>query len=179
MMPKLRLLIGGKRIQEVGLRSKLIALAMELGIDRFLAHNLENGSVSVLIDANEEKLKAFKKLWRERMPKQARISEVVEEPFDGEVPSIYNTILAFEFEHWNRAIPVLVEIRNGVKELGGKIDKVAEKVDMVGKKVDETREELKAEVRAARQDFRAYLDREIGEIKARLSRLEESVLRKA
>lgn len=212
-MPRLKMQITGESVQEVGLRAKLISVAMELGIERFSAVNLEDGrSVLVLMDADEEKVKAFKSLWRERLPRGAEVEETREEPFDGEVPYIYNTILSFEFEHWNRAIPVLIDIRDGVKMVGMKVDIVAEKVDNtkdelgkkidkvteeLGEKIDETREELGEKVDRTREelgekidkvtegidltreDFRAYLGKEMDEIKARLSRLEEAVLGKA
>ena len=156
-MPKLKLLIVGERVHEVGLRAKLISLAIELGIERFMASNvLKNGgqAVLVLLDANKEKLQAFKDLWKDRLPNIAIVKDVMEEEFQGEVPSIYHTMLAFEFEHWDKAIPILVEIRDGVKAVGKKVDDVGKKVEGVGKKV----EDVGKKVDEAKEDLGRRID---------------------
>ena len=156
-MPKRRFLILGGRVHGVGYRVLLINSAIGLGIDRMAVYNaVVDGreAVIALVDGTEDQLREFSRVVREERPKGASVSEVIEEDYEGVIPPIERTMSAFQMEHWGKAIPILLDVRDGIKRVEAAV-----------------REEGQLIKEALSEDLR----REIEEIKKRLDRLESMV----
>ena len=161
-----KFIIAGPRVHGIGYRVFLINIALELGIDKMTAYNTfleEKEAVIAIIEGDHEQVGSFSKLIRERTPEGAQVSFVREESYKGRVPSIDRTMAAFQTEHWGKAIPILIDMRAGIKRVEAAVREESEK----------TREELKG----VRADVREFIIKEIGEIKKRLDRLEKSLSR--
>ncbi len=148
-----RILIIGERVHNVGYRPLLLALASSLGIKRFFADNIEfegKQAVEVLIEGKEED---FLELIKQRKPKDAVVSDIKVEDYEGYIMDIesYNRYLTGEqltkIAGYGRAIMdelklTREELGRKIEDVGRKVDKVGEKVDKVADKVDQAREEL-------------------------------------
>ena len=91
---KQKIVIAGPKVQGVGYRPFLIALADEFEIGKFSVHNSEEDGKQIVIakaDAEDAQLGAFIDAVRARKPKKADVSGIRNEPFEGRVPSIVRT----------------------------------------------------------------------------------------
>lgn len=167
---KLRITIKG-RVHGVGYRVKLINLALEYGIDRFSVLNAEidgKQAVICLIDAPDEIAEIVKHRIEREKPDKAVVESISFEEYRYDVPPIERCMQAFQMEHWGKAIPILLDMRDKQdetikvireesektrivvreesqktrEELGRKIDVVGEKVDLVAENVDRVGEKV-------------------------------------
>ncbi|AEA46509.1 acylphosphatase [Archaeoglobus veneficus] len=187
---KIKIIIKGK-VHGVGYRVKLINMALEYGIDRFGVFNVEidgKQAVMVLVDASDEIVEIVKQRIEKEKPEKAVVESISFEEYRYEVPPIERSIQTFQIEHWGKAIPVLLEIRDSIreegdktrKELGAKIDSVGKKVDKVGEKVDSVGDRVDRvgeKVDLLRSDLKEYMEsnlrriqEEIAEIKGALKK---------
>ncbi len=178
---KFKVIIKGK-VHGVGYRVMLINLALEYGIDRFSTFNTKidgKEAVICLIDAPEWIAEEIKNRIQSEKPEGALVESVEFEEFQYEIPPIERSMQAFQMEHWGKAIPILLDIRNSVREesqktrteLGNKIDSAKTEI---GGKMDLLRSDLKEYIEI---NFKKLSD-EMGEVKRDLEKLKE-VLRKA
>lgn len=145
---KLKITIAGPKVHEVGYRYFLMSMAMSRRIRRFEAHNIEGEKeqeVEVLIDGDEAKVAAFKELARAKWPKQAVISNVSFDNYDDEVMDIGEYAQFCTTIQLNKAIPVLLGIRDntcslikGQSETISAISSVDNKMDRMLDKQDQT-----------------------------------------
>ncbi len=87
---KLKARINGEKVHDVGYRVFLLDLALELGIERFAAYNRIDGGlevVSVMAEGDDDQIAALRELVASKRPKDARVSDVVIEEYDGRIVS--------------------------------------------------------------------------------------------
>ena len=190
---KVKIVITGK-VHGVGFRVKLINTALEYGIDRFSVFNTfidGKEAVICLIDAPEEIVKVFKQKIEAEKPEKALIEDVKVEEYRYDVPQIERCMQAFQMEYWGKAIPILInvldeirDVKRVVKEesertrqhLGAKIDestktvcgKICDSAETICSKIDESTKTICSKIDDLRLDLRAYLDE-------RLRKLEEEI----
>ena len=84
---KVKLIIEGRRVKDVGYRAFLLSLATACNLRGFLASNVEKGVV-VLAEGDERDVEEFVRMVRAERPKYAEVSKVSVEQYDGAVTPI-------------------------------------------------------------------------------------------
>ncbi|MEM3659458.1 MAG: acylphosphatase [Thermoproteota archaeon] len=140
-MGKGRVLIRGSRVQDVGYRLFLLNLASESNLTGFQARNVDTDCIEGLYEGGEEETKMFVEKVRELAPKEAEVSGMKFEGYEGPVKNIE----VFRSEFTTIQLGKIVEIGLGMlgrqdqmlsKQDGmlGKMDQMLEKQDlMLGK----------------------------------------------
>jgi acylphosphatase len=129
---KLRIVIKGPKVHDVGYRYFLMTKARSARIRRFDAENLD-GAVEILVEGDESKVAAFKKLVETSHPERAEILDISSEDYDGEVMPISEYSQFCTNIQLNKAIPVLLNIVERIDKmndnLGGKMDQMLVRQD--------------------------------------------------
>ncbi|MFA6372122.1 MAG: acylphosphatase [Methanothrix sp.] len=110
---KQKLVIAGPKVHGVAYRPFLIALADEFDISKFSVHNSEEDGKQIVVakaDAEDAQLGAFIDAVRDRKPKNADVSGIRSEPFEGRVPSIVRTSILCMNSQLCRCIDALESI---------------------------------------------------------------------
>jgi acylphosphatase len=165
---KQKIVIAGPKVQGVGYRPFLIALADEFEIGKFSVHNSEEDGKQIVIakaDAEDAQLGAFIDAVRARKPKKADVSGIRSEPFDGRVPSIVRTSMLSMSSQLAKGI-------DAIESINGKMDLMLNKQDLTIDKLDQMlgkQDETTAEIRDLRDDVVHHSNTE------RLSRIEKDI----
>ena len=164
MLMKLKIIITGGKVHEVGYRFFLFTMAMELGCDRFFAKNQLDGGNQVLvafIEGDELRLADFKMFALSQRPEGAVVVDVAFENYDGPIMSADAFLHFFSADQLNKGIPALLRIDR-------KQDRMLEKQDKTIAKLEETRSDIVHEIKTSREEMISKLDENreaiIGEI---------------
>ena len=118
---KLRIIITGPKVHEVGYRYWLMNQAMALGIEGFNATNVidadKHQKVVVMLEDYPEALDAFKALIKENKPERAIVSKIEFEDYPGKVTRLSNFAQALTAGQLLKTIPILQDIQDQVKIL--------------------------------------------------------------
>lgn len=120
MSMKVKIKISGSRVHDVGYRYFLLGLAMSNRIRSFEAHNIESSDgeeVWAFADGEEESIAAFCSLVESKRPARSEVTNVVFDDFDGEVMKIGDYAQFCTTIQLNKAIPVLLEIRDNTRSI--------------------------------------------------------------
>lgn len=151
---KLRIIIAGPKVHEVGYRYWLMNQAMALGIEGFNATNVidadKHQKVVAMLEDYPEALDAFRALIEENKQERAIVSKIEFEDYPGKVARLSNFAQALTAGQLLKAIPILQDIQDQVKVLPEIRDHTAE-----------TAENL-------REDRLARMERDIRTLKAKL-----------
>jgi len=134
---KLKIKISGPKVHDVGYRYFLMSMAMANRIRMFEAHNTESSDgeeVLVFVDAEEDAVKGFLTLVRAKRPARSDVSGIFSDGFEGEVMKIGEYAQFCSTVQLNKAIPLLLDIRDDMKEI--KVDIKEVKVDLKEIKTD-------------------------------------------
>ena len=181
---KVRVVIKGD-VHDVGYRPFLLGIAESLEIERFFADNVYvdgKQAVEVLVEDEDEKVKAFVELVKKKKPENAEVESIDVEEYDGYVmktESYYRYLTAMQLakiatyggkmlQKQDETIRVIREESENIrKELGAKIDSVGKKVEAIGEKVD-----------LLRYDLREYMETHLKKIYAEIAEI-KNALKKA
>ena len=139
---KLKVKIIGPKVHDVGYRYFLLGIAMSSRIRKFEAHNTkgnEGGEVLVFADGDEAAIKAFRAQVETERPAQSEVSNIAFEDFEGVVMRIGEYAQFCATIQLNKAIPVLLEIRDNTQAT----PQILEEIKAVRKTGDETLSEIK------------------------------------
>jgi acylphosphatase len=174
---KLKIIIAGPKVHDVGYRYFLMSTAMDLGLCGFHARNQTRGNereVIALVEGDEEAVANFKSLAETNRPVGAEVSSVGFEEYHGTVMPAGQYVQVCSALQLNKAIPILLEIRDSSKAMLEKQDKTLDAIkDMhsdLGSKQDKTIEEIKGlredvrsgvtvQIQHVQSDVRAIKDR--------------------
>ncbi len=135
-MGKGRVLIRGSMVQDVGYRLFLLNLASELNLTGFQARNVDTDCVEVLYEGGEKETKMFMERVRELAPKEAEVSSIRFEEYEGPVKNIE----VFRNEFTTIQLGKIVEIGLGMlgrqDQMLSKQDQMLEKQDIMLEKQD-------------------------------------------
>ncbi|MCD6244683.1 MAG: acylphosphatase [Candidatus Korarchaeota archaeon] len=173
---KRRLLIKGKKVQDIGYRIFLLSLASEHDLTGFQARNVGKNTVEALYEGNEESIKAFEAEVRELIPEGAQVERIHFEDYDGPVKGIERFRSYFTTLQLGKMIEVgvgmlqkqeetLNELRGVKNELRAFREESKRNQELMLQKQEETLNEL----RGVRKDLSTILDE-------RLAALEKDVL---
>jgi acylphosphatase len=153
MSMKIKIKITGSKVHDVGYRYFLMSNAIDLGLRGFHARNRMSGmepEVVVLIEGDEETIADFKKLVETRKPEHSEVSNVGFEDYEGDVMRAGEYAQVCSALQLNKAIPVLLEMRDDLKEMKGDVkavrkttDATLDEIKAVRKTTDSTLDEIK------------------------------------
>ena len=136
-MRKIEITIRGPKAVDVGYRPFLLLNAMNFGIGKVFAYNLE-GAVRVRVQGAEEKIDQYLHLIRSARPQHAEVDGVEVTEFEGEVMRASVFLQFLQFEQINKAIPAILSIDKKQDIMIGKQDIMIGKQDAMVSKQDQT-----------------------------------------
>jgi acylphosphatase len=83
---KVRVLIEGSKVQEMGYRIFLLEKALRNDIKNIYVQNINEDSVELLLDDNEEKINNYYQVINQEKPKEAVVKSITKEPYSGDAP---------------------------------------------------------------------------------------------
>jgi len=161
---KIKIKISGPKVHDVGYRYLLMSMAMANRIRMFEADNTESSvgeEVLVFVDGEEDAVKGFLTLVRAKRPARSEVSGIFSDSFEGEVMKIGEYAQFCSTVQLNKAIPLLLDIRDDMKEI--KVDIKEVKVDLKEIKTDIKEiktdvQEMSGGINAVQKNTQAALD---------------------
>jgi acylphosphatase len=115
---KLKIKITGPKVHDVGYRYFLMSNAIDMGLKGFHARNRtgeKEPEVIVLVEGDEETIADFKKLVETQKPDHSQVSSIAFEDYVGDVMKTESYAQICSAIQLNKAIPVLLDIRDNTK----------------------------------------------------------------
>ena len=115
---KLKIKITGPKVHDMGYRYFLMSNAIDMGLKGFHARNRtgEKGpEVTALVEGDEETIADFKRLIETQKPEHSQVSSIAFEDYVGDVMKTESYAQICSAIQLNKAIPVLLEIRDNTK----------------------------------------------------------------
>ena len=112
-MQKIKAMITGRQVHDVGYRVLLVNKAQSLGVDNFNTFNTYLDGVQaviVIIEADDETMEEFKSFVVSLRPEKSIVDEVSFEEYRNSVPPVERVMQSFQMEQWGKAIPILVKM---------------------------------------------------------------------
>lgn len=201
---KLKAIITGTKVHEVGYRVMLVNKALSLGVNNFNVFNTylhQTQAVIALIEGDEEVLEEFKTFSSDVKPDGAEVSSISFEDYRNTVPPIERCMQGFQMEQWGKGIPILskmlekqdatIEVLKSVKEDTAQIRKdtaqIRKDTAQIPMIVENTSilPEMKGDISEIKHNTKEIVDKlwdkyeemskEIAQIKITLSRIEAKV----
>jgi acylphosphatase len=110
---KLKVIITGNKVHDVGYRVMLVNKALSLGINNFNAFNTflqEKQAVFALIEGDEDVVGEFQSYVNTVKPDVAEVENIYFEEYKNNVPPIERVMQAFQMEQWGKGIPILLKM---------------------------------------------------------------------
>ena len=169
-MKRLRILIQGMVVQDIGFRLFLFERADELALPEFQARNLKDG-VEVLVGGDEAAVEQFCELVRTERPEGAEVETIAVAEYEGTIRPIERFAQSFMLTQMGKFVQFGKEMLGTEREIKKDTGMMLGKQDQMLGKQDETIGEL----RALLEDLKSYmdmrfarLDREIEGIKVKI-----------
>jgi acylphosphatase len=172
---KLKITIIGPKVHDVGYRPWLTELAMNMALRGFEVYNdEENGQqiVIALIEADEQRIKRFLNAVKTTQPQPAKVSGITSDEYTGDVMPIWQAATIGSFTQLNKAIPILLEMKDDLKAVKKNTDQIPQiVVDLkaVRKTTDATLEEIKG----LREDIQPGLAEQLRQMQADIRALKD------
>ena len=113
MLMKLKAIIRGDKVHEVGYRFFLFTKSMELGCQGFFARNQSDGIkqlVLVFAEGEGEQLAEFKEAVLAEKPEGSNVEDIAFEDYNGSIMSTDAFMHYFTADQLNKGIPALLRI---------------------------------------------------------------------
>jgi acylphosphatase len=152
---KLKVKITGPKVHDVGYRYFLLGIAMSNRIRMFEAHNTkssEGEEVLLFADGDEAAIKAFCNQIKTERPAHAEVSNIVFDDFEGDVMKIGEYAQFCATVQLNKAIPVLLDMRDDLKAVRKTTDATLYEIKAVRKNTD-TIPQVLEEIKGMREDI--------------------------
>jgi acylphosphatase len=166
---KLKIKITGPKVHDVGYRYFLMSMAMSNRIRMFEAHNTESDEgqeVLVFADGEDKAIEAFRSQVKIKRPVRSEVSNIAFGDFDGEIMRIGEYAQFCSTVQLNKAIPVLLDMRDDLKEMKDDIKAVRKNTDTIPQVLEEVkglREDIQPgygmTLRQVQSDVRAIKER--------------------
>ncbi len=162
MTMKLKVKITGPKVHDVGYRYFLMSNAIDLGLKGFHARNRtgeKEPEVTALVEGDEETIADFKKLVETQKPDHSQVSSIVFEDYEGDIMRTSEYAYVCTTIQLNKAIPLLLDMRDNLKEMTGDL------------------KELKGDMKAVRKntDIIPQIGEDIKAVKANMSEVTEEI----
>lgn len=96
-------------------------------------------SVVALIEGEESRINRFRKMADSTQPPLASVERVLVEDYQGEIVPTWQFASIGTFSQMNKAIPLLLEMRDDIKEMKGDIKEVRKNTDTIPLVLEEVR----------------------------------------
>ena len=119
---------------DVGYRVFLMKHAMNLALPGLSTYNWdENGQQEViaLVEGDEARIDAFRHLVEKNKPELAEVSKVTFEDYNGEVGRTSEVAMFCSFVQLDKAIPLLLDVRDDLKEMKSDMKAVRKNTDAI------------------------------------------------
>ena len=149
---KLKVKIIGPKVHDVGYRYFLMSNAIDMGLKGFHARNRtdeKEPEVIALVEGDEEAIADFKALVETQKPEHSNVSSITFEDYQGDVMKTESYAQICSAIQLNKAIPLLLDMRNDLKAVRKTSDMTLDEIKAVRKTGDETLSEIKG--------FREYI----------------------
>ncbi len=159
---KLKVKITGPKVHDVGYRYFLMSNAIDMGLKGFHARNRtgeKEPEVTALVEGDEETIADFKKLVETQKPDHSQVSSIVFEDYEGDIMRTTEYAFVCTTIQLNKAIPLLLDMRNDLKEMKGDINAVRKNTDIIPqigedfKAVKANTSEVTEEIKGMREDI--------------------------
>jgi acylphosphatase len=171
---KLKIKIIGPKVHDVGYRYLLMSNAIDLGLKGFHARNKmgeKEQEVIALVEGDEEAIADFKAMVGAKKPEHAEISNINWVDYEGDVMRTGEYAQVCSAQQLNKAIPLLLDMRNDLKEMKGDIKAVRKNTDAIPRLEANTNLVLE-EIKGMREDiqpgYAKQMQTDIRAIKERL-----------
>jgi acylphosphatase len=197
---KLKIVIHGPKVHNVGYRYFLLSNADNLGLKGFSARNMKaNGQqvVQILVEGDVNQVYEFQEIVKTQQPKAAEVAEIAFEDYQDHVESLSKFSFRFQSLQVSKGIESILRIEKLQETMLEKQDQMLGKQDQMLDKlenvrldiVDEIRtssesliSELKntgernaADLRDSHTDLKFYLDEKLGKIEVDISRIKAKI----
>jgi len=163
---KLKVKIAGPKVHDVGYRVFLLRHAMNLALPGLSTYNWEEDGqqeVIALVQGDEARIKAFLHTVEKNKPEPAEVSKVTFEDYDGDVGRTSEVAMLCSFVQLDKAIPLLLDMRDDLKEMKGDIKAVRKTTGATLDEIKGLREDIQpgyaTQFRQVQADVRAIKDR--------------------
>ncbi|MHC1689055.1 MAG: acylphosphatase [Methanothrix sp.] len=189
---KLKVKIAGPKVHDVGYRVFLLKNAMNQALPGLSTYNWEeNGQqeVVVLAEGDEARITAFLQAVKKKKPELAEVSKVTFEDYDSEVGRISEVAMFCTFVQLDKAIPLLLDIRDDIKavrkttdETLSEIKAVRENTEMIPQISEDIKEVRKntdtipqvlEEIKGMREDIQPGYALQFGQVQADVRAMKE------
>ena len=117
---KIKIKITGPKVHDVGYRYFLMSTAIDMGLKGFHARNRMSGKeqeVIALVEGDEEAITDFKAMVGAQKPEHAEVSNITCVDYEGDVMRTGEYAQVCSAQQLNKAIPLLLDIRDGMNEV--------------------------------------------------------------
>ena len=191
MLMKLKAIIRGGKVHEVGYRFFLFTKALELGCQGFFARNQSDGIkqlVLAFIEGDQQQLAEFREFIQAAKPEGSNVEDVALEHYSGSIMSTDALMHYFTADQLNKGIPALLRIDSKQdmmletqERMLEKQDRMLEKHDEAIAKLEEVRSDIVLEIKTSREDVVAKLNENreaiVGEMGEKKESLDERMKR--
>jgi len=154
---KLKIKITGPKVHDVGYRPYLTELAMRLALRGFEVYNDDEErlqAVIALIEGDKQRITHFYNAVRKERPQLADVDNVASEEYADDVMPLWQSASINTASQMNKAIPLLLDMRDDLKEMKGDIKEM--KGDIKEMKGDI--KEMKGDIKVIRKTTDATLE---------------------
>jgi acylphosphatase len=187
-MKRMRIVIKGKVVQDIGFRLFLYEHAEEMDITEFRARNIEEG-VEVLVGGEEIEVDKFVDFVRKERPERAEVGEIEEEEYEGKIKPIERFAQSFMLAQMGKFVNIGMEMVATEKEIKkdtgmmlgkqdsmlGKQDETIGGIREVSEKIDQSKEDIVSEIKGLREDLKSYMEERFGRIEQEIVEIKAKV----
>ncbi|OPY47899.1 MAG: Acylphosphatase [Methanosaeta sp. PtaU1.Bin016] len=158
---KLKVKIIGHKVHDVGYRPYLTELAMRLALRGFEVYNDDEAgqqAVIALVEGDEQRIMKFNSSVRKERPQLADVDNVLSEEYAGDVMPLWQSASINTASQMNKAIPLLLEMKDDIKEMKGDIKEMKGDIKEMKGDIKEMKgdiKEMKGDIKEMKGDIKA------------------------
>jgi acylphosphatase len=159
---KLKVTITGPKVHDIGYRHFLMISALNLGLSGFHACNRTDGveqEVIALAEGDEEAIADFRRFVETRKPECSEVSNIAFENYEGYVMRAGEYAQVCTALQLNKAIPVLLELRDDMKAVKRNTDAVPQIREEIKGLREDVQPGFAVQFRQVQSDVRAIKER--------------------
>jgi acylphosphatase len=197
---KLKIVIHGPKVHNVGYRYFLLNEADNLGLKGFSARNMKaNGQqiVQILVEGDDDQVYEFQEIAKTQQPKAAKVADVAFEDYQDPVDGLSEFSFRFQSLQVSKGIESILRIEKLQETMLEKQDQMLGKQDQMLDKLENVRLDIVDEIRTSSEslisemknagernavdlrdshtDLKSYLDDKLGKIEVDISRIKSRI----
>ena len=197
---KLKIVIHGPKVHNVGYRYFLLSNADNLGLKGFSARNMKaNGQqvVQILLEGDDGQVSEFLEVAKTQQPKAAEVADIAFEDYQDRVESLSKFSFRFQSLQVSKGIESILRIEKLQETMLEKQDQMLGKQDQMLDKLENVRLDIVDEIRTSSEslisemknagernavdlrdshtDLKCYLDEKLGKIEVDISRIKARI----